>query len=49
MAEIVRIWLELDEEQRALVHDMMAMLHKVRTPRIIGGQDEEEAKSVEQT
>ncbi len=47
-AEIARMWLELDEEQRALVRDMMAMLHKARTPRIIGSQDEGEAEVDEQ-
>ena len=49
IAEIVRIWLELDEEQRTLVHDMMAMLHKARTPRIVGGQNEEGAEDAVQT
>ena len=47
-AEIARMWLELDEEQRALVRDMMAMLHKARTPHIIGSQDEGEAEVDEQ-
>lgn len=43
--EILRIWGALDAGQRRLVMDTMKMLARVRTPHIIGG--EEDAESLE--
>jgi len=42
--EIRQLWDELDDEQRRLVLDTMRMLAKVRTPHIIGGEEEEDKK-----
>jgi transcriptional regulator with XRE-family HTH domain len=42
-AEIMRLWAELDADQRNLVLDFLGMLKKARTPRIIGGEEEEGA------
>lgn len=39
LQEIARIWAELDGDQRRLVLDTMKMLVKVRTPHIIGGDE----------
>jgi len=41
-AKVLDIWAGLDETQRTLVLDMMGMLRKARTPRIIGGGEEGE-------
>lgn len=41
-AEIMRLWAELDAEQRNLALDFLGMLKKARTPRIIGGEEAEE-------
>lgn len=40
-AEILRLWAELDADQRNLVLDFLGVLKKARTPHIIGGEEEE--------
>lgn len=35
--ELLRLWGELDADQRNLALDFLGMLKRVRTPRIIGG------------
>jgi transcriptional regulator with XRE-family HTH domain len=42
-AELLQLWAELDPAQRNLVLDFLGMLKKARTPRIIGGEEEEGA------
>ena len=43
-AEIMRLWAELDDDQRNLALDFLGMLKKARTPRIIGGEADEKSK-----
>lgn len=44
--QLLRMWAELDADQRNLVLDMLGILKKARTPHIIGGEaDEEEGKA----